>query len=150
MIDGIQGATRELVRPREFHTPDPQPASAREASTTAAALRKASIRSGAQLVEARVGRPYGLTPSLTLRVLDPARFLRYRLRSLLAYYSRNLERYEGQYLAIVDGNGRLVLETGGSTRIPAGSYWVRPDLDSCSLIAHGIPLHAKRPPPCPA
>jgi hypothetical protein len=140
----------DQIYPRREHSPDPTPASAAQARALVDRFRRASLRAGARVLEASAGRAYGLAPSLTLRVLDPAWFLKYRLQSFLARYDRGWQQYEGSYLGIVDRDGRLVLESGNSTRIQAGTYWVQPDLDSCSPISHGTLLNAKLPPPCPA
>jgi hypothetical protein len=139
----------DRIWPRPEQNPDPKPLSPARAASVADDFRRTSLQTGARVLEARVGRPYGLAPSVTLSVRDPARFLRYKLGALLDSLNRGRNRYEGSYLGIVDSNGRVVLETGGSTRVQAGSYWVRRDLDNCSPIVHlGSPSRAQ-PPRCP-
>jgi hypothetical protein len=140
----------DQIYPRHEHNPDPKPASAAGARATVDAFRNASLRAGARVVEARAGRPYGVAPEVTLSVGDPASFLKNKLWRLLKIYDRGRNRYEGCYIGIVDAAGKTVLEAGNSTRIQGGSYWVRPDLDSCSPIVHSSPGGAPQPPPCPA
>jgi hypothetical protein len=146
--------TGARIQPREFHTPDPQPVSAAQAYSVAGHFRTAAVRAGARVLEMRVGRPYGPAPSITLRVQHPARFMKSKLRKLLAFYDRSRDQYEGRYLGIVDARGRRALELFYSTRLRGGGYWVRPDLRECLPFAHSegaiASAQLKPPPPYPA
>lgn len=140
----------DRIQPREFHTPDPKPLSPAKADAVADSFGRASVRAGAHVLEASPGRPYGLAPSVTLSVRHPARFLKKKLRHLLAVYDRERNHYEGYYLGILDDHGRRVLEAANSTRTRGGSSWVRRELGSCSPIEHSELGLVKPPPPCPA
>jgi hypothetical protein len=142
----------DQIYPRHEHNPDPTLASAAQTRSLVSAFRRAAIRAGAQVVDVTADRPYGLAPSVTLRVSDPARFLKHRLWHLLKVFNRKRNRYEGSYIGIVDAQGRDVLDAGNSTRVQAGTFWVRPDLESCSPIMSlgSIGLPGTQPPPCPA
>jgi len=141
--------SRDQIYPRHEHNPDPKPASAAQARAVVDRFRHASLRAGAEVLEASAGRPYGLAPRVTLSVRDPARFLKNRLWHLLTVFDYGRNHYEGYYLGIVDARGRAALEAGNSTRVQGGSYWVRRDVDSCSPIQHSQPTTAPSPPPCP-
>jgi hypothetical protein len=146
----VEPDSADQIYPRHERNPDPKLASAAQARATADRFRSAAERAGANVVEVHAGRPYGIAPSVTLQVSNPARFLENKLWQLLKVYDRNRNTYEGYYVGIVDEQGREVLEAGNSTRVQGGSYWVRPDLDSCSPIVHSQPAMAPQPPPCPA
>jgi len=140
----------DQIYPRREHNPDPKPATAAQARAVVDTFRRASLRAGARVLEASAGKPYGLAPRVTLSVADPARFLKDKLWHLLQVYDERRNEYEGYYLGILDSHGGTVLEAGNSTRVQGGSYWVRPDLDSCSPIVHGGTPLQPQPPPCPA
>jgi hypothetical protein len=146
----VEPDSGDQIYPRHERNPNPKLASAAQARATADRFRSAAERAGANVVEVHAGRPYGIAPSVTLQVSNPARFLENKLWQLLKVYDRNRNTYEGYYVGIVDEQGREVLEAGNSTRVQGGSYWVRPDLDSCSPIMHSHPAMAPQPPPCPA
>jgi hypothetical protein len=146
----IESDSDDQIYPRHERNPSPKLASPTNARSVLNRFRRAALGSGAEVVEASAGRPYGTAPSVTLRVANPAGFLKNKLWHLLEAYNRDRNSYEGYYLGIVDGGGRDVLETGTSTRVQGGSYWVRPDLDSCSPIQHGGTPFGRQPPPCPA
>jgi hypothetical protein len=146
----VRGAQGALVHPREFHTPDPPPAAAQAARLLAGSLHGAAARSGGRVVEARVRRPYGLAPMITLQVPHPAEFLKHRLRRILelyGIYGGTWERRdEGTYVEIVDRAGRVVFEAGGSTRARVGALYVPPVFASCSPVSVSSGLPGARPP----
>ena len=86
-----------------------------------------------------------------LAVLDPAAFLKYRLRGFLAQLHSINGLYGDDYVGVVDTDGRFVWENGRA-HLPGtfvGSLWIRPDLDSCSPVVHSQPVTASQLPPCP-
>jgi hypothetical protein len=148
----VDGADREggfTARPTVRGQPDPKPLSRRQERAIVAAIRKAARRSRADIVALGVHRPYGVAITLSLATDDPARFLKNRLRALIAGLDPHRPRLEGIYLAVLDRDRRLVLEWASWTRNPAGSYWVRHDLARCSPIQQSAPPGAEPPPKCP-
>jgi hypothetical protein len=148
----VDGADRQggfTARPKLRGQPDPRPLSRRQERTIVAGIRKAARRSGADIVALGVHRPYGVAVTLSLAPDDPARFLKNRLRALIAGLDVHRPRLEGIYLAVLDGDRRLALEWASWTRNPAGSYWVRHDLAKCSPIQQSAPPGAEPPPDCP-
>jgi hypothetical protein len=148
----VDGADREggfTARPRLPEQPDPQPLSRRQEAAVVKAIRSAVKRSGGKVVRLEVHKPYGVAVALSLSAQDPARFLKTKLRGLMANLERHRPRLEGLYLGVLDGRGRLALEWASWTRNPAGSYWVRHDLANCSPIEQSAPPGAETPPDCP-
>jgi hypothetical protein len=148
----VDGADREggfTARPKLPKQPDPQPLSRRQEAAVVKAIRNAVRRSGGKVVRLEVHKPYGVAVALSLSAEDPARFLKTKLRGLMANLERHRPRLEGLYLGVLDGRGLLALEWASWTRNPAGSYWVRPDLANCSPIEQSAPPGAEPPPDCP-
>jgi hypothetical protein len=148
----VDGADRQggfSARPKLRGQPDPRPLSRRQERAIVAAIRKAAMRSGADVVALDVHRPYGVAVALSVAPEDPARFLKNRLRALIAGLDVHRPRLEGIYLAVQDRDRRLALEWASWTRNPAGSYWVRNDLANCSPIQQSPPRGAEKPPDCP-
>jgi hypothetical protein len=148
----VDGADREggfTARPKLRRQPDPQPLPRRREQAVVNGVRKAARSSGADVVALDVHRPYGVAVTLALAPDDPARFLKNRLRPLIAALDVHRPRLEGIYLAVLDQDRRLVLEWASWTRNPAGSYWVRHDLANCSPIQQSAPPGAEAPPDCP-
>ena len=85
--------------------------------------------------------------AITLRVGDPAAFLKHRTRPLLDLLNEPRIPLLGFYLGIEDASGQLVWAT---SRLPnTGGVFTIPRLDACSPVTHSEPIgHAS--PPCPA
>jgi hypothetical protein len=113
----------------------------RERLITAAEHARASV------VELRVAALPARAVALTVRVSDPAAFLKHRARSLLRLLVRPSVPLLGYYLAAEDSRGRLVWAT--SLLPGTGSVFTIPSLDSCSPVEHSEPA-LYQPPPCPA
>jgi hypothetical protein len=123
-------------------------------AATATRLRKRVLaiarRSGAQVRELTVVRPYGAGFALVLRVAHPAGYLRYRAPKLLRSLADRWTRYEGGYFRVVDRAGRFVWSTGGSSRLGTGGGRIRPDLEGCNPTPPiSYPIGQKIP-RCPA
>ena len=108
--------------------------------------------SGAEIVTLRIGQPRHLAAAVTLRVDDPASFLKHRLHTFLeAVPSLSTRQYDGLYVLVNDRKGKYVwlsAETVGET-ISGGTAGARPDLEACyPTLRLGGP-DDKPPPPCP-
>jgi hypothetical protein len=103
--------------------------------------------SGAKVIEFRTIATPARAMAITLRVGDPAAFLKHRTRALLDLLNKPRVPLLGFYLGIEDESGQLVWAT---SRLPnTGGVFTIPRLDACSPVTHSEPLgHA--PPPCPA
>ena len=110
-------------------------------------LAEAAARAGAQVIERRTAATPSRAIALTLRVADPAEFLKHRaLRLLNVLYSAKTELL-GFYVGLEDGTGTLVWAT---SRLPnEGAVFAVPALDACSPVAHSE-AYGHTPPPCPA
>jgi hypothetical protein len=108
---------------------------------SAAQLAKATV------VELRVSALPARAIALTVRVSDPAAFLKHRARSLLNLLARPSIPLLGYYLAAEDSSGQVIWAT---SQLPGtGSVFTIPNLDSCSPVQHSEPA-LSQPPPCPA
>jgi hypothetical protein len=148
-VDGADPDGGFTARPRLPDQPDPRPLSRRQETNVLKAIRRAVTRSGAEANRVEIHRPYGVAIALSATAKEPARFLKTKLRPLLAALDRHRPRLEGVYLGVLDDRGLLVLEWASWTRNPAGSYWVRNDLANCSPIQQSAPPGADEPPDCP-
>ncbi|MDX6650460.1 MAG: hypothetical protein QOJ97_2411, partial [Solirubrobacteraceae bacterium] len=99
--------------------------SAARAATVEQLLRHAVAASGGQIVRLVVRRGPQLAPELVIRTSEPAGYLKHALRQVLRRMPAR-----SVYLAVVDGQGRRVLEwalnSGPGQR--QGSLYVRRDL----------------------
>jgi hypothetical protein len=110
-------------------------------------LSRTAERLGAQIVERGVGATPTRFIMMTLRVADPAAFLKHSTVPLLHVLDKPGIPLLGYYLAIENSNGRLVWAT---SRLPeGGGVFVIPSLDACSPVKHSEP-GLQEPPPCPA
>ena len=118
--------------------------------------RTAVLLSRARLVRFRVVAPNRLY-SLTVKVADPAAYLKHRADALIAVMNRltNVQwRFQSRCFAVVDRSGIRVLWVrhvrSGSTE--TWRWNVRPNLEACAgNLPFGVeidPEHAA--PPCPA
>jgi len=120
-----------------------------------AAILSGAKESGAEIVTLRIGQPRHLAAAVTLRVDDPASFLKHRLHIFLqAVPSLSTHQYDGLYVLVNDPNGKYVYLSAGTVgdTISGGTEDVRPDLEGCyptALFGFGSP-NDKPPPPCPA
>jgi hypothetical protein len=150
LVDGSDNGATFRARPRIEGNPDPKPLPAAREQAILKGIRSAVTRSGAELVALEAHRPYGLAIALSLATDDPARFLAEELRPLLTSLGAHRRQTEGIYLGVLDERRRIVLEWGSWTRNPAGTFWVRRDLEDCSPIRQSGPPGTEPPPPCPA
>lgn len=111
-------------------------------------LFNAAVRAKARIVEERVAALPARVIALTVRVSDPAAFLKHRAVSLLRILEPLSAPILGYYLGVEDASGALVFAT---SHLPnTGAVWVVRSLDSCSPVSHGEPGGVQQPLPCPA
>ena len=137
------------ARPRVKGEPDPRPLSKQQEAAIVKALRKAATKANAKVVTLDVYRPYGVAIAVTLAPADTIGFLKTDLQPFLTALDAHRPRLEGVYVAALDEKRELALEWGSWTRNPAGVYWVRRDLASCSPIRQSEPPGTPPPPDCP-
>jgi hypothetical protein len=110
-------------------------------------LLTAAAHANASVVGLRTAALPARTIALTVRVSDPAAFLKHRAQSLLDLLTRPTIPLLGYYLAAENSSGQLVWAT---SQLPGtGSVFTIPSLDSCNPVAHSEPA-LYTPPPCPA
>jgi hypothetical protein len=110
-------------------------------------LIAAAARARAQVVELRVAATPARALALTVKVSDPAAFLKHRAISLLDILNRPTIPLLGYYLGAEDPDGHLFFAT---SQLPGtGSVFTIPALDACSPVSHGDAV-GYHPPPCPA
>ncbi len=103
--------------------------------------------SGANVIEFRTIATPARAMAITLRVGDPAAFLKHRTLPLLDLLNEPRVPLLGFYLGIEDASGQLVWAT---SRLPnTGGVFTIPRLDACSPVTHSEAVGYK-PPPCPA
>lgn len=110
-------------------------------------LLDAAARAHAQVVEERVAALPARAIALTIRVSDPAAFLKHRATSLLRILEPLSAPILGYYFGVEDASGTLVFAT--SHLANSGALYVLRSLDSCSPVGHSEP-EPFLPPPCPA
>jgi hypothetical protein len=134
--------------------PPPGPrASAKAIARYVSSLRAAATTAKAQIVGVDVMRPGPIGVALTLKVADPASFLRHRVAAVLAAFNAQPTGILARYLGVQGRNGKLVFEVGyfpGSSR----SYIARA-LQGCNPVPGPMPIPLPRAtgkisPPCPA
>jgi hypothetical protein len=120
-----------------------------ERGAVAAQIRRAAANAGTVPAELVVLEPYGIAYAMTLRVDDPARFMKERLPSLIEATDPFRDLYDGRYVEVVDATGDPIFRAGHATRLSLGGHWARADLAGCNPIIHSRPWDYD-PPPCPA
>jgi hypothetical protein len=124
-----------------------------KADEIAAAIREEAKESGADLAELRIVRPMRLAAAATLRVDDPAAYLKHRLMTFLEAIPHPTKReYDGLYVLVVDPEGDFVwlsAQTIGE-HSSGGAGGARPDLAGCDPRPPIGGLTSREPPPCPA
>jgi hypothetical protein len=100
-------------------------------------LITAAEHAKARVVELRVAALPARAVALTVRVADPAAFLKHRAQSLLRLLVRPSIPLLGYYLAAEDARGQLVWAT--SLLPGTGSVFTIPSLDACSPVQHSEP-----------
>lgn len=135
---------RPFLRPYEVFGSNPSTrkvARFRERLVNAVALARASI------VELRTIATPARAIALTVRVSDPAAFLKHRAKALLDLLNFPSIPLLGYYLAAEDSSGHLFWAT---SQLPGtGSVYTVPSLEACGPVAHGDAF-GFNPPPCPA
>jgi hypothetical protein len=102
---------------------------------------------GARVLELRIAATPARAIAITLRVTDPAAFLKHRAASFLQLLYKPRIRLLGFYVGLQDASGRLVWAT---SRLPnEGAVFAIPRLDACSPVGHWEPIGSKQA-PCPA
>lgn len=110
-------------------------------------LIDAALRAKTGVVELRVAATPARALALTVRVSDPAAFLKHRATALLDILSRPGIPLLGYYLAAEDDRGQVVWAT---FQLPGtGAVFTIPRLDACSPVSHNDAV-GYHPPPCPA
>jgi len=135
---------------------EPEPETRREISREelADAVSDAAHASGADILELRSVQPMNPAVVLTLRVAEPAAFLRHRAEPFLESLPGSSEwGFDGLYVRVVDTEGRFVwlFATMNGDAVSGSQLGVRPDLRGCDPIPRiGVSPHDPEPPPCPA
>jgi hypothetical protein len=116
-----------------------------------AALRRRFLQlagtSGAKVSEFRTAATPARAIAVTLRVDDPAAFLKHHTLRLLNVLDRTTVPLLGYYVGLKDARGRIVWAT---SRLPnEGGVFAIPRLDACSPVRHWEPV-GRTQPPCPA
>jgi hypothetical protein len=127
--------------------PPPGPrASAKVVAAYVSSVKVAAASAKAQVAGVDVMRPGPIGVALTLRVHDPARFLKHRFSSVLAVFNNQPTGILQRYLGVQGPTGTLVFEVGN---FPTGSsIYIAPNLRGCNpipMIGEGMKI-----PPCPA
>ncbi|HMJ00280.1 MAG TPA: hypothetical protein VK488_10645 [Gaiellaceae bacterium] len=108
--------------------------------------------SGAEIVALRIVEPRHLAAAVTLRVGDPASFLKHRLHTFLQAVPSTADRqYDGLYVLVTDRNRKYVWVSAGTVgdTISGGTEGARPDLAGCYPNEWYGSATGKEPPPCP-
>lgn len=135
-----------VARLRPYEVFGSNPAAARVALLRQR-LIDAAVRAKAGVVELRVAATPARALALTVRVSDPAAFLKHRATALLDILSRPGIPLLGYYLAAEDDRGQVVWAT---FQLPGtGAVFTIPRLDACSPVSHSDAV-GYHPPPCPA
>jgi hypothetical protein len=138
-----------LDGPDEPGLDDRAPITRKEIESGIASGAKAS---GAEIVTLRTAKPRHFAAAVTLRVRDPASFLKHRLHTFLeAIPSLSSRQYDGLYVLVTDGNGRYVwvsAMTEGDS-ISGGAEGARNDLAGCYPSPMYGSATGDEPPPCP-
>jgi hypothetical protein len=128
-------------------------ATARRAAELRRRLLGAARGARARVIEVRIIVLPARAIALTLRVADPAAFLKHRARTVLNHLIKLRAPLAGHYVGLEDSHGRLVWAWSGihlsENGVYSGGLFVIPRLDRCSPIAHSE-LVGFEPPPCPA
>jgi hypothetical protein len=110
-------------------------------------LTAAAAREKARVVELRVAATPARAIALTVRVADPAAFLKHRAKTLLDIFARPGVPLLGYYLAAENERGKVVWAT---FQLPGtGAVFTIPRLDACSPVSHSDAV-GYQPPRCPA
>jgi hypothetical protein len=97
-------------------------------------LVQMASRVGARTDEFRVDSTPARAIAMTLRVSDPAAFLKHRAKFLLNIFYRTQVPLLGFYVGLKDASGHLVWAT---SRLPnEGAVFAIPRLDACSPVTH--------------
>lgn len=119
---------------------------ARQVGALRGRLTKAISRSGAALEELHVAATPARAVALTVRVADPAAYLKHRLLPVLDVLDDTRVPLLGFYIGVENGSGALVWAT---SRLPnEGGVYTTPALDACSPVAHSDAGLSE--PPCPS
>jgi hypothetical protein len=133
-----------FLRPYEVFGSNPKTAAV---SILRRRLVAAAGRARAQVVELRVAASPARAIALTVKVSDPAAFLKHRAISLLDILNVPNIPLLGYYLGAEDAGGHFFFAT---SQLPGtGSVFTLPRLDACSPVSHSE-MVGIRPPPCPA
>jgi hypothetical protein len=110
-------------------------------------LIQMASRVGAHTDELRTDSTPARAIVITLRVSDPAAFLKHRAKFVLNILDRTQVPLLGFYVGVKDARGNLVWAT---SRLPnQGAVFAIPRLDACSPVSHSEAVGATRL-PCPA
>ena len=123
-------------------------ASAKVIAAYVSSVKAAAASAKAQLVGVDVMRPGPIGVALTLRVPDPASFLKHRVSGVLAVFDNQPNGILQRYLGVQGPTGTLVFEVG---IFPSGSrIYIATNLSGCNPIPMIGGPDREKIPPCPA
>ena len=142
--EGPVNAPQPLMQPLDVFGSNPK---ATRVARLTQRLLAAAASAKARVVELRVAATPARAIALTVRVSDPAAFLKHRAKALLDILNWPSVPLLGYYLAAEDVSGRIFWDTSQLPR--TGAVFTIPSLDACNPVAHGDAV-GFNPPPCPA
>jgi hypothetical protein len=150
-VAGYQTATGGIALdgPNEPEPDDRTPITREEIES---GIVSGASEAGAEIVTLRIVEPRHLAAAVTLRVHDPASFLKHRLHTFLeAVPSPSNRQYDGLYVLVTDLDGKYVWVSAGTVgdTVSGGTEGARPDLEGCYPNPWYGSATGKEPPPCP-
>ena len=147
-IAGQGGSRLAGLKPADDQ-PSGVPAEPRDPAELATAVRDAAVEARASVESFETLTPVGTALAVTLRVDDPAAFLKHRELPLLEALADRWSELDGLYLELLDRDGRRSSVGANASRARTGLGWLRPDLAGCDPMPGSRPP-GYEPPPCPA
>jgi hypothetical protein len=147
-LGGVSAGEREgPIRLWPAYDIDSRLPTSRQVGALVMRLLDAATRAQARVLEEWTAVAPARAIALTLRVDDPAAFLKHRARRVLNVLWRTKVPLLGYYVGVEDAGGNIVWAT---SRLPnEGAVFAIPALDACSPVTHSEPA-LTTPPPCPA
>jgi hypothetical protein len=137
-------AERPFLRPYDVFGSNP---TTRRVALLSRRLNTAAVLAKASIVELRIIAVPARAVALTVRVADPAAFLKHRAKSLLDLLAFPSIPLLGYYLAAEDSAGQLFWAT---SHLPnTGAVFTIPSLEACGPVPNWGGGPGFNPPPCP-